>query len=119
MYEKLPDLANLAYTLNCRRERLGFRGYAVTDDPKKLPTSVARAANTKPPKVIFMFTGQGAQWPGMAEVLVQTNPAFRATIKRLDQALARLSEPPPWTLLGTSWLSILGFPGVLTATQKS
>ena len=44
--------------------------------------------------VVFLFTGQGSQYPGMARQLFDTQPSFRATLERCDEILRdRLAQP--------------------------
>lgn len=45
------------------------------------------SASARPPKVAFLFTGQGAQYTGMAKGLYQTQPVFRAVFDRCDAHL--------------------------------
>ncbi|KAI6353338.1 hypothetical protein MCOR25_009023 [Pyricularia grisea] len=54
------------------------------------------------PRLLGIFTGQGAQWPGMMKSLVQTLPFARAVVEELDSSLQTLPEKyrPSWTLLG-------------------
>jgi acyl transferase domain-containing protein/NADPH:quinone reductase-like Zn-dependent oxidoreductase/SAM-dependent methyltransferase/nucleoside-diphosphate-sugar epimerase/acyl carrier protein len=49
----------------------------------------AEVTGTDPPKVAFLFTGQGAQHAGMARQLYDVQPLFRASLDRC----ARLFEP--------------------------
>ena len=42
------------------------------------------------PRVALLFSGQGAQYPGMARGLLASEPSFRATIERCDAALGDL-----------------------------
>lgn len=46
------------------------------------------------PKVLGVFTGQGAQYANMASQLFQVNGRFRITIKDLDEYLQRCPDPP-------------------------
>lgn len=52
-----------------------------------------RAGGNVSPDIVFMFTGQGAQYPGMARELYETQPTFRRTVDRcaaiVDQHLDR------------------------------
>lgn len=52
-----------------------------------------------PPKVAFLFTGQGAQSPGMARRLYETQPVFRATINRCAELLRPCLDRPLLSVL--------------------
>ncbi len=40
--------------------------------------------------VVFVFTGQGAQWWAMGQQLIEREPIFRATLESVDSAFV------PW-----------------------
>lgn len=97
-------LADTAYTLAARREHLAWRTFAVADAsqapqflaPSKLPSP------KQPPDVVFVFTGQGAQWATMGSRLLSAYPAARHDVALMDEALSQL-EPgvaPSWTIAG-------------------
>ncbi|KAL7934338.1 putative polyketide synthase [Trichoderma chlorosporum] len=53
------------------------------------------------PRILGIFTGQGAQWPAMGKVLISTVPYAREMLAKLDESLATLPNEyrPSWTLL--------------------
>jgi acyl transferase domain-containing protein len=38
-------------------------------------------------KIVFVFPGQGSQWPGMGRTLLAREPVFRAAIERCDEEM--------------------------------
>ena len=103
------DLADLAYTLACRRTHFPQRGFIVArrgtirddlriDNLRSLPNVKLGSA---PSDFAFVFTGQGAQWPGMGKELFEEFPTFRKSIQDMDKILQNIPEPPTWTLEGT------------------
>ncbi|KAH8647306.1 hypothetical protein BX600DRAFT_518575 [Xylariales sp. PMI_506] len=53
---------------------------------------------TEKPRILGVFTGQGAQWPSMSRCLLLSNKTYRRTIRALDKVLSLCHDPPPWTL---------------------
>jgi amino acid adenylation domain-containing protein len=94
-------VADLVFTASVGRshqsERLAVVGAALADMQAGLRAFLDGTAHAglhrgtavpgKNPELVFMFTGQGVQNPGMAQRLYDTAPAFRAVI---DQANALL-----------------------------
>ena len=68
--------------------RLGFEALARGDEIPAV--SAATVARRDPPRIAFLFTGQGAQYPGMAAKLYATAPAFRDAFDRCDAIAAPL-----------------------------
>jgi acyl transferase domain-containing protein len=48
----------------------------------------------------MIFSGQGAQWPGMGKELIENDDFFRKDISAMDAVLQRLEHPPNWTIVG-------------------
>src|SRR5207249_522825 len=58
-------------------------------------STVARGvADGGDPEVAFLFTGQGAQYPGMGRTLFESQPVFRQALEECD-ALFRPHLPVP------------------------
>jgi len=66
-----------------------------------LPEAAAAPTAAIPPGegVGFVFAGNGAPWPGMAQPLAQANPAFAAALAEADAALTPLLGWSPAALL--------------------
>jgi len=89
-----PQLRDLAYTLANRRQHKPHRAFVVTEDVSVFEDiSDTRAIGESPPRVAWIFTGQGAQWPEMGAELLNTNATFRATIRKLDKYLQTFPQP--------------------------
>ncbi|PLB47777.1 polyketide synthase 2 [Aspergillus steynii IBT 23096] len=93
----LPDLA---YTLSERRSRFWHRAYITAHSTTGLRATdfVIGKRAPKAPRLAFVFTGQGAQWPEMGAALLQHFPCALAIVEELDQVLQSLSHPPAWSL---------------------
>ncbi|ROT38157.1 hypothetical protein SODALDRAFT_360496 [Sodiomyces alkalinus F11] len=96
------ELADLAYTLSERRSRHYYRGYVITRSTKakfSQDALVTGKQRTSPPRIGFVFTGQGAQWSQMGRELLEAFPQAKSVIQDLDDVLQALPEPPEWRLL--------------------
>lgn len=93
-------LENMAYTLGARREHLPYRSFAVTDGLTPPVFSAFSKAPKVPPDVVFVFTGQGAQWATMGTSLMSDFPAALRDFELMDKALSKLPESPAWTIRG-------------------
>ncbi|RYP24614.1 hypothetical protein DL765_000440 [Monosporascus sp. GIB2] len=93
-------LADLAYTLSERRSRFWHRAFVTTQSTGIEPSDfVLGKKSPKVPRLGFVFTGQGAQWPQMAKDLLQCFPRTRAILEELDLVLQRIPDPPRWSLV--------------------
>jgi acyl transferase domain-containing protein/SAM-dependent methyltransferase/acyl carrier protein len=95
------QLADVCFTANAGRSHFSHRLAVVADSvPQAREKLVAFAEGREslgvvsgnmiqptPPEVVFMFTGQGAQYVGMGRQLYETQPVFRKTLDKCDELL--------------------------------
>ncbi|KAK6860758.1 polyketide synthase [Apiospora arundinis] len=91
-------LFNLAYTLAMHRSHLQWRSFALLQSPEDLHQlseviSMPAKAQTDPPRIGFVFSGQGAQWYAMGRELL----AYSSFSEELECAAKYLET------LGCSW----------------
>ena len=93
-------LANLAFTLGTRRTTFPWRFSVVSPSKADLSSAlVQRIKGTragKPPKIAFIFTGQGAQWYAMGRELLAYD-IFARTVKEADDYLSSMGAD--WSVL--------------------
>ncbi|KAH8881784.1 polyketide synthase [Thozetella sp. PMI_491] len=88
-------LRNLAYTLGERRSQLSWRFAVVASASSDLAEALASAdakpirVSQAPPKIAFVYTGQGAQWHAMGRELLASYPIFYETVAAADECLKR------------------------------
>ncbi|NUO79142.1 SDR family NAD(P)-dependent oxidoreductase [candidate division KSB1 bacterium] len=106
-------LPNICFTANTGRSHFSHRVALLAESSQqmqdKLRTFAAGALpadavygelpNSKRPEVVFLFTGQGAQYLNMGRRLYETQPTFRKAMDRCDEILR--------PLLKTSLLEVL------------
>ena len=101
-----PNLQDLAYTLLSRRSTLRKSMFFVSrthsDTVKALRNSTSNIITTNSKhstNVIFLFTGQGAQWPQMGMSLIRNSPLFLAVMRECDRHLSELPDRPCWSII--------------------
>src|SRR5262249_28115841 len=67
-------------------------GTACGADPADSPAPLTEGY----PRLVFVFSGQGSQWPGMGQQLLEQEPVFRTMIERCDGLLRPYTG---WSLL--------------------
>jgi acyl transferase domain-containing protein/NADPH:quinone reductase-like Zn-dependent oxidoreductase/acyl carrier protein len=93
-------LCNVTYTASMRRNHFEHRLAVVAANNAELtaalqavaagdmpPSIVTAKVPAIPPKVVFIFPGQGTQWLGMGKQLFQDEPVYRDTLLTCDAAI--------------------------------
>ncbi|KAL8974549.1 MAG: hypothetical protein Q9197_001227 [Variospora fuerteventurae] len=101
-----PDRRDLAHTLLAHRSRLRYMRFFVAsrhedllaqlqaDDPTLVIQNHAAAG-----KLLFVFTGQGAQWARMGLAILDGSPLFRSVLHECDDTLKGLPNGPSWSII--------------------
>ena len=94
-------LAEVSAMANLGRAHLKHRLAIVAESTGQLARQLVEsegiqgvAHDDEPPQIVFLFTGQGAQYPGMARELYQTQEVFRQVLQRCNELLLTLLEVP-------------------------
>jgi len=89
-----PALADAAFTLHTGRRAFRVRRAVVAGDGREAAALLrkpagasARRTAATPPRVAFLFPGQGAQYVGMGRALHQHEPVFRDALDGCAEAL--------------------------------
>ncbi|KAF2998934.1 t1pks [Curvularia kusanoi] len=112
-------LHDLAWTLQARRSQSDYRCSIAADNVDEFEAALEKATRadgsqqfvrsnkSEPgrdsppgPRVLGIFTGQGAQWAAMGKELLESSPWARLVIARLDHTLASLpaADRPDWNI---------------------
>lgn len=96
-------LKDLSHTLASKRTHHAWRAFTTADSPSALQNTLKvmpSAARIKSqPRLAFVFTGQGAQWPAMG-IELMAYPVFQESILSADRYLNDLGCS--WSLSCTS-----------------
>jgi acyl transferase domain-containing protein/surfactin synthase thioesterase subunit len=107
------NLADMCFTAATGRSHFSHRLAVVADSPEAICRELTgfldhgyssqlftHQAGRKPPKIAFLFTGQGAQYAGMGRHLYETQPTFRFWLDRCADILDTYLDQP---LLDVLW----------------
>ena len=109
LLESHPEIGDICYSAAVGRiglpERLAIVGDTCPELQQRLAafaeenplddlTFYQRFTSEKSPKIVFLFTGQGACYPGMGHQLYQTQPTFRQYIDQCAEILAKYLDHP-------------------------
>ncbi len=107
-YGEHPSLANACYTANTGRNHFSHRYACMSRSLDELRAQLESFAagevapgcisgtfrGSSPTEVVFLFPGQGAQYPGMTRDLYRSEATFRQAIDRCAEALTGRLEKP-------------------------
>ena len=100
--DRRKSIADLAYTLSCRRSIMRSRLSIVASSLDELVTKLENqhpniVRSIKHVQITFVFTGQGSQWPTMGRELMRTSSEFKQSLQESDLHLQTLGAK--WNLL--------------------
>ncbi|KAI0126592.1 putative polyketide synthase [Xylariales sp. AK1849] len=100
--DEITYMERLAYTLYSRRSLLPWRQVVIASSLAELSENLSAQATvasrpSTPPRLGFVFNGQGAHWPRMGLELMKTYKAFEASIRNADKHLRSLGAE--WSLV--------------------
>ncbi|KAE8384005.1 ketoacyl-synt-domain-containing protein [Aspergillus alliaceus] len=104
--EKHNFLTSLAYTLSTRRSLFSWKASVIASSVSQLRErlrSINYSHYQEPPRIGFVFTGQGAQWATMGKDLWEKSAVFRESIANAEKCLNDLGAD--WKLTGELWKS--------------
>nr|WP_240436471.1 type I polyketide synthase [Streptomyces sporangiiformans] len=98
------DPVDIAWSLLTTRTHFDHRAVGVGTDSDAILTALAASMSPGPAgdavnSAVFVFPGQGSQWPGMAAELMCTSPEFAARLAECEAALAPHLDWSPTAVL--------------------
>ncbi len=96
---EMQFLRDLAYMLGPKRTHRSWRSFVLANSQSTLQDALTRLPKAvrarSEPRLAFVFTGQGAQWPAMGMELMAFTP-FQQSLLAADKYLNELGCP--WSL---------------------
>ncbi|KAL4789182.1 hypothetical protein BDV19DRAFT_395282 [Aspergillus venezuelensis] len=102
------DLENVAWNIQTKRSqfplRVAFSGTTREAIVGQMTAALeqnavgTRVRSKASPRILAIFTGQGAQWATMGRELLLHSEVFSSAIQLLDESLQQLPDPPTWSI---------------------
>jgi acyl transferase domain-containing protein len=96
---RLGSLDDIAHTLGVRSAHQHYRVAVVVDSKRELarklsllrrsPSTLAGPRGTRPPRAVFVYSGQGSQWARMGIELGRAQPAFLRDFESTLETISR------------------------------
>ncbi|KAL9601094.1 MAG: hypothetical protein Q9179_002982 [Wetmoreana sp. 5 TL-2023] len=101
-----PNLRDLAHTLVARRSDFRHSQFFVASSHDSLRTQLLSnkvdmliKSGDPVKEIIFVFTGQGAQWAQMGCGLMNLSPLLRSILQTCEDILRELPDGPSWSII--------------------
>ena len=108
--EKAPALGDACFTANLGRHHFPFRHCVTGASRAELLDALGRLepprGETLRGKLVFLFSGQGAQRPGMGHTLYCTEPVFREALDACFEVFAKVGIDLPAVMFGADDASL-------------
>ncbi len=113
VHDAMNTLANVCFTANTGRSHFSHRVTLLAQTSQQMQDKLrvfaadlssaeglhAELPHSKRPEVVFLFTGQGAQYLNMGRALYETQPTFRKVMDRCDEILRPYLKAPLLSVL--------------------
>ena len=94
------SLADFCYTASRRRTQHAYRQLITGTTKEDVIAALLELAQqpleqdeqTTPSGIVFVFPGQGGQWPGMARYLLETEPVFKQAMEACEPFIQKYSH---------------------------